>query len=1069
MKIKIIIKAGLASVLLFMWSTLLAQTDQELFKNMEARTIGPAGMSGRIADIEVVENNTDIIYVGSATGGLWKSKNGGVTWEPIFDNQPVSSIGAVSVYQKNPDIVYVGTGEGNPRNSVGVGYGIYKSVDGGESFEYMGLKNTQKIHRIIVHPENPDIVYAAAMGPTWKPHKERGIFKTTDGGENWEKILFVNELTGSADLVIDPENPEKLFAAMWEHRRWPWFFNSGGPGSGIYRTYDGGKNWTQITHEDGLPDNELGKCGLAIAQSNPDIVYAIIEAEKNCLARSEDGGHSWKIVNKEEGVNTRPFYYADIYVDTENENRIYSLQAPMKKSEDKGESFETMPGKIHSDFHAMWINPNDASHMLVGSDGGVGITHDKGETWRFVENLPLAQYYHISVDDQIPYKIYGGMQDNGSWAGPSSVWEDGGIRNSMWQEVGFGDGFGTLSDPDDPNKGYSMWQEGNLMRFDIETGERKQIRPAPPADSIELRFNWNTPLAISPFDPNVLYFGSQYVHKSTDKGDSWEVISPDLTTDNPEWQQQEKSGGLTIDATGAENFTTIFSLAPSPVDKNVLWAGTDDGNIQITRDGGENWSNVTDNIPGLPDNTWCSYIEASSFDSGTAYITFDDHRRGNWTTYVYKTENYGKTWKSLTQNDPTADNPNEEWGFAHVILQDYKDENLLFLGTEFGLFVSFDDGEQWIKWTSGVPTVPVRDMTIQEREDDLVIGTHGRAAIVLDNISPLRSIEKVKDKSFEVFDIPETYQHEIRQVRGYHFPADGIFQGENEPYGAMLSYYIHPELAEKIKEKKKDEEDKEDDKEKEGENSKEKGEVEIKIYNKDSAVVRTMHGKAGKGINRIYWDLKADGYESPSWEEKEDDWYTPPGPEVLTGEYIVEMTLEDHKGSSKATIMEDPRDPVPHENRQASYEALQKAGKEIEKAKEAVDKLKQMHTSIDEVIQKIEEKEDTTHQAVIEEGKKLQNKIEETARLFVSVPDERQGILSEKNIMRTYWRVTSALESTFDAPTENHKKLHKYARKELSKALEEYNKLFETEIKDFREKVIEIDPPVFPEYEKLEI
>jgi len=1054
------------TTLLLVGNTLLSQPENELFSNMKARSIGPAGMSGRIADIEVVENNTDIIYVGAATGNLWKSKNGGTTWKPIFDNQPASSIGAVSVYQKNPNVIYVGTGEGNPRNSVGVGYGVYKSLDGGKTWNYVGLKETQKIHRIIIHPENPDIVYAAALGPTWKPHRERGVYKTTDGGKTWEKILYNNELTGCADLIMDPSNPNKLFAAMWEHRRWPWFFNSGGEGSGLYRTYDGGETWSEITHEDGLPEGELGRTGLAIARNNTDFVYALVEAEDNSLCRSEDGGHTWEIVNDEEGVNSRPFYYADIYVDPENENRVYSLQSALKKSEDRGKTFETMPRKTHSDKHAMWINPNDGSHIIQGTDGGIGISFDHGETWRFVENIPVGQFYHISVDNQIPYNIYGGMQDNGSWTGPSSIWETGGIANYHWKEVGFGDGFGTLSDPEDPNKGYSMWQEGNLMRFDLQTGERKKIRPAPPAESIELRFNWNAPIAISPFNPNVLYFGSQFIHKSTNKGDSWEIISPDLTTDNEEWQNQEESGGLTYDVTGAENFTTIFTISPSPVDNDVIWAGTDDGNVQITRDGGDNWKNVVGNIPKLPENAWCSKIEASSFEAGTAYITFDDHRRGNWTTYVYKTEDYGKNWKSLTGNNPTADKPNEKWGFAHTIVQDHKDKDLLFLGTEFGLYVSFDDGKHWMKWTHGVPTVPVRDMVIQKREDDLVLGTHGRAAFILDNIDPLRRIENVKDKSFNVFDVKETYQHQTRQVTGYHFPADAIYKGDNQPYGAMLSYYINPELSKKVKAKKDSSKNKDTEKQPK---KKKKGDVTIKIYDEDSTLVRTMHSKAQKGINRVYWNLKTDGFDYPTWEDEVSEWYRPPGPEVIPGKYFIKATLTDHKDSTIATVLDDPRENIPHENRKAKYKALQEVGNELEKAKKAVDKMKQMHQSLDKIITQIKAQEDTSYKPLIEEGQKLQKNIKDTARLFVSIPDEKQGITGEKNVMRSYWRIARALSSTYDKPTETHKTLHRYAKNELSKALEAYNKLFGDKIKPYKTKIKEADIPIFPEYEEVKL
>ncbi|HEX9972521.1 MAG TPA: hypothetical protein VGD14_10675, partial [bacterium] len=490
----------------------LAQFDPDLFAGMKARSIGPAGMSGRIGDIEAVVSNPNIIYVGAATGGVWKSTNGGITWKPIFDDQPASSIGAVSVFQTNPSIVWVGTGEGNPRNSVGVGNGIYKSLDGGESWKYLGLEKTDKIHRVVLHPTDPEVAYIAALGTTWGENPERGVFKTVDGGKNWKRILFVDEKTGCADLVMDPGNPNKLFAAMWEHRRYPWFFKSGGPGSGLYFTYDGGENWKKITNKEGLPEGELGRIGVAIARNNPDVVYALVEAKKSALCRSDDGGKSWKIVNQSPNVNPRPFYYADIRVDPHNENRVYVLHSSLVVSEDGGKTFERIRSRIHSDHHALWIHPENGNFMIDGNDGGVAISYDRGQTWRFVDNLPLAQYYHINIDMEIPYNIYGGMQDNGSWRGPSDVWESGGIRNFHWEEVGFGDGFATLSDPYDSNIGYSMSQGGFLSRFNRITGERKDIRPPAP-DSIELRFNWNAAIAIDPSDPKTVFYGSQLVHK----------------------------------------------------------------------------------------------------------------------------------------------------------------------------------------------------------------------------------------------------------------------------------------------------------------------------------------------------------------------------------------------------------------------------------------------------------------------------------------------------------------------------------------------------------------------------
>jgi len=1048
-------RSGMVLFLMLLVSLGLSQPNPELFQQMKARSIGPAGMSGRIADIEVLTDNPDIIYVGSATGGLWRSNNGGTTWEPLFDDQPVSSIGAVAVHPQNPDIIWVGTGEGNPRNSVGVGYGIYKSIDGGRSWKSLGLEKTEKIHRLILHPKDPDIAYAAALGTTWGENPERGVYKTTDGGKNWDKVLFVDEKTGCADLIMDPQNPDKLFAAMWQHRRWPWFFQSGGPGSGLYRSYDGGESWQEITAEDGLPQGELGRIGLDIARNRPEVVYALVEAEKNVLCRSDDGGHTWQVVNKSEGVNSRPFYYADIYVDPLNENRIYSLQSRIQVSEDGGRNFSSLRSGTHPDHHAFWIHPEDGSFLIDGSDGGIAISRDMGQSWRFVDNLPLAQYYHISVDNELPYNIYGGMQDNGSWRGPNTVWERGGVANYHWQEVGFGDGFATLSDPENPEQGYSMSQQGYLRRFNIETGELKDIRPPAPNDSTELRFNWNAAIALDPFDPATIYFGSQFVHKSTNKGESWQIISPDLTTNNPQWQRQDESGGLTYDVTGAENFTTLFTLAPSPVEKGILWAGTDDGQVHLTTDGGASWTNVVDNIPDLPDHTWCSHIEASAHDAATAYISFDDHRRSNWETYVYKTKDYGKSWEKLTHNNPVADKPGQVWGFAHVIRQDPVEKNLLFLGTEFGLWISFNDGQSWMKWTHGVPTVPVRDMVIQKREDDLVLGTHGRAAIVLDNIQPLREISRnMEKKKLQAFPVPDTWQHETKEVTGYHFPADAIFKGDNEPYGALISYYIHPEVAAKNTNQA---------------DKKKPKKVTLKIYDQDSTLIRELEQPVKEGINRTYWDLSSKGYQYPSWQERSNRRYTPSGPEVVPGTYLVEVSLDEHQSNTRVTVLQDPKDPIPLAEREAQYQFLREMGQDMRAAKKAVDQLRETHQSIGDILKKMQSAKDSTYEELISEGKELQKKLKETAGLLTGMPDEKQGITRQENVMRKYYMAYRSVTSSYEAPNETQKTHYRQAQKALTEALEKFNELFRKEIEPFKEKIGQMPPKWFKAYEKVEI
>ncbi|MCI0494158.1 hypothetical protein L0Z72_04055 [candidate division KSB1 bacterium] len=1044
-----------------------AQFDPDLFSGMKARSIGPAGMSGRIGDIEAVVSNPNIIYVGAATGGVWKSVNGGITWKPIFDDQPASSIGAVAVFQANPSIVWVGTGEGNPRNSVGVGNGIYKSIDGGDSWKYLGLEKTDKIHRVVLHPANADVAYLAALGTTWGENPERGVFKTRDGGKTWVKILFVDEKTGCADLVMDPSNPNKLFAAMWEHRRWPWFFKSGGPGSGLYVTYDAGENWKKNTSKEGLPEGELGRIGVAIARNNPDVVYALVEAKKSALCRSDDGGKNWKIVNQSPNVNPRPFYYADIRVDPQNENRVYSLHSSLAVSEDGGKSFERIRSRIHSDHHALWIHPENGNFMIDGNDGGVAISYDRGQTWRFVDNLPLAQYYHINIDMEIPYNIYGGMQDNGSWRGPSDVWESGGIRNYHWQEVGFGDGFATLSDPNDSNIGYSMSQGGFLSRFNRITGEQKDIRPPTP-DSIELRFNWNAAIAIDPFDPNTVYYGSQFVHKSTDRGDTWQIISPDLTTNDLSKQKQAESGGLTYDVTNAENHCTILTIAPSPVQPSVIWIGTDDGNIQVTRDGGRNWDNVIKNIPNLPANTWCPHIEASKFDAGTAYAVFDDHQRSNWTTYIYKTENYGRKWESLTRNNPTIQkdkNSPEQWGFVHVIEQDPVNKNLLYLGTEFGLFISFDDGKNWMKWKHGVPTVPVRALIVHPRDHDLVIGTHGRAAFILDDVRPLRAVSKgLFEKSVHMFEIPSVYQHETRSAAGYHFPADAIFSGESKSYGAMITYHIIPPEKDEGKSEPENQDSVDQPFDETGK-SKEK-QVAIQILDSADQVIRKFDGPMKKGVNRAFWDLCREGFQLPSVTGRVRG-FSPPGPEILPGKYKVKIKMCDHEATQTVEVLPDPRVTVPMDERKQKYEALVQVGERIEIVTEAVEQIRKMEKSVDVVLERVKDDKDQSKE-LKKSAEELKKRLKSVLQLFV---DEggKQGITRVDNVSRKLWYVSNSLGSSWDKPTPSQLTYLRQAEDAMQKALDEYNELFQKDVAAFQQKVKQSDFTIFPAVRKLDM
>ncbi|MGD2115047.1 MAG: hypothetical protein PVG07_08340, partial [Acidobacteriota bacterium] len=878
--------------------------DPSLLAGLEARALGPATMSGRVVALAGVPSRAAhgpvTLYAGSASGGLWRSADGGATWEPLFDDQPAASIGAVAVDPTAPDVLWVGTGEPTPRNSASVGNGVYRSMDGGETWTRLGLEGTERIARIVLDPRSPDTAYVCALGPTWGESPERGVFKTVDGGATWERILSANDTTGCAELRMDPSNPNKLFAALWQHRRRPWHFESGGPGSGLHVTHDGGRTWTEITPEDGLPEPPLGRIGLAVAPSDPDRVYALVEAGENGLYASTDGGATFRKVSTDELIGNRPFYYSRITVDPADATRLYSSWSLVSVSEDGGSTWEELVPfrEAHPDHHALWIDPANPAFLVDGNDGGVAISRDRGETWEFVRNLPLAQYYHVRVDDDLPYHVYGGLQDNGSWRGPSEVWENGGIRNFHWQEVDFGDGFDTSPFPDDSMQGYAMSQEGYLSRWNLRTGEGRDVRPAPPetpdgSGSEPLRFNWNAGFAQDPFDPATIYFGSQLVHRSTDRGETWEVISGDLTTDEPEWQRQAESGGLTPDVTGAENFTTIVAIAPSPVERGVLWVGTDDGRLHVTRDGGETWTSVEERLSsgsgGAPADTWIPHVHPSHHGGGTAFVVLDDHRRSNWETYLFRTDDHGESWTRV-------DTAGVE-GYALSVVQDPVEPSLLFLGTEFGLWVSLDAGGSWFRWTHGVPTVSVMDLAIQEREADLVLGTHGRGIFVLDDLRPLRELAAAggasPDGAIHLFEIPDAIQHEVARAASSRFPGATEFRGENAEYGALITFHLsggdlpglpHPDEAAERRRKAEERSDRlaaeerstaEEPAAEETEGADRGGRgrtgpmatIEIARQSGDdegnAEILRTFEAPVTRGVNRVVWNLRRDDFERP--------------------------------------------------------------------------------------------------------------------------------------------------------------------------------------------------------------
>ena len=1039
-------------------------------KETPPRNIGPGGMSGRITSIDVVLSNPDVMYVGTASGGLWKSTSAGISWDPIFDNQVTASIGAVAIQQSNPDVIWVGTGEGNPRNSLNGGYGIFKSLDGGKSWNSMGLEKTRHIHRIIIDPTNPNNVYVGAIGSPWGEHSERGVYKTTNGGKTWRKVLFINNKTGAADLVMDPFNPNKLIAAMWEHKRDPWFFKSGGKGSGLHISFDGGETWSKKTEEDGLPSGEIGRIGLAIAPNKTNIIYALIESKKNALYKSEDGGFKWKKINDKRGIGNRPFYYSDIEVDPENENRIYSIFTYVNVSQDGGKNFtQLMPAYradngVHPDHHAWWIHPKDGSFMIDGNDGGLNITRDGGKTWRFVGNIPVAQFYHISVDNEYPYNVYGGMQDNGSWRGPSYVWKVQGIRNSYWQEIAFGDGFDVVPDLDDSRYGYAMSQQGFVSRYDWKTGNNYIVRPTHPNPDVRLRFNWNAAIGQDPFNNSTVYFGSQFVHKSEDKGETWTVISPDLTTNDPKKQKQSESGGLTLDATGAENHCTILVIEPSSIEKDMLWAASDDGRVHYTTNGGMSWNDVSKNIKGLPEGSWIAQIKASKKNKGEALLVANDYRRFNYEPYAYRTKNYGKSWERIVDKNDTEN-------FALSIIEDEINPNLMFLGTDDGLYISLDAGVKWEKFDSKIfPTVPVRDLVIQKREHDLIIGTFGRAAWVLDDIRPLRALasdSKLSSTvSLHLFEPPVAYLAAIQQPTGSRFGGDALYQGTNRKYGAMISYYLNPPTKKKSEAKKKSTKTDTDIK---SIKKNKKDSLILNIY-KGDLLIRTLKKKAPKkqGIYRWYWNMDEKGVERPSRTPSRSK-REPSGVRVKPDSYRLVMSFGEERSEQNITVSTDPRLDVNYKNLDEVYSASKELENYMSTAAKAVKQLSESKQVLTDYQKLFKSNKSDEMKSLIKEMKNQIKSIDSLISLFLGKVDKRQGIVRnpESNVMTRIRGAAGYISSRQQGITSTEKGLLKHAKNELNAALLKTNAFFSEIWPALRTKIESENSSQFKEIEEI--
>ena len=905
------------------------QNPTEKLKSLEFREIGPAVMGGRIDDFAVVESNPNIVYVGAASGGVWKTTNNGTTWEPIFDKEGVSTIGDIAIAPSDPSVVWAGSGEPNNRQSSSWGDGIYKSLDGGKTWKNMGLEKTHHIGRIVINPKNPDIVFVAAQGHLWGPNPERGVYKTADGGKTWSQVLKINDDTGVSDIAMDPESPDILYAAAYERRRTPFGFDGGGPNSAIYKTSDGGVTWKKLTK--GLPyengGGDTGRIGLDIYRKDPDIVYAEIQHEHGGTFRSEDKGETWKRMGD---TDPRPSYYSQIRVDPNNDLRIWELGAQMYYSEDGGKTFTTQRVRgIHGDFHAMWIDPADSNHMLAGCDGGINWSYDAGKTWDFLNDIAIGQFYEVGLDNQKPYQICGGLQDNASWCGPSQTLMADGIVNDDWTLMPGGDGFYAEIDPIEPWIVYTESQDGHLSRRDARFGQQRSIMPLAKAGDPHYRFQWNSPVAVSTHDHNTIYYGGNYLFKSTDRGDSWTRLGGDLTT-GVDRNKLPILGKVPDKNTlsrhdGVQDYPTITTLSESPVTPNVLWVGTDDGNLQVTRDGGKSWKNVAERVKGVPKGTYVSRVLASKSAEGTAYATFDGHRSDDYNVYIYATTDFGETWKAIRNGIP------DSAGTVHVVREHPRNQNLLFAGTEFGLWVSWDRGANWTALKNNLPTVPVDDIEIQARDNDLVLATHGRSIWIFDDLTPIEKFDSAVANSDLTFFTPRIATQWYLKRRHWS-GGQKVYLAKNPPYGALLSYYLKDAVPpEKPNRAGNDKETTEAQPMAEaGGNAagKKEGKVKITVTDKDGKVIREFDGPGAAGVNRTNWDLRWNPAAEPTPQQLQamaaGFGFGPRGPLVEPGEYAITIKAGGKQATQKVTVEADPRIQISAADRAARREAIDK-------------------------------------------------------------------------------------------------------------------------------------------------
>ncbi len=999
---------------------------ERAFDRMEWRSIGPANMGGRTTDVEGVPGDPNIVYAATASGGLWKTTNGGINWKPIFERQGTISIGDIALAPSNPDVIWVGTGESNTRNSVSFGDGVYKSTDAGKTWQHMGLKDSERISAIAINPQNPDIVYVGALGHAFAPNEERGVFMTTDGGKSWTKTLYVDKEHGVSDLEIDPSNPNILYAGMWSFERKPWTHRSGSEKGGLYKSIDGGRTWTKLTN--GLP-KLLGRIGVRVAPSNTNVVYAIVESKEGTLYRSDDRGETFKQVSKETRIVARGFYYTRVRVDPTNENRVYAVASTLFVSIDGGKTFRSITGKTHIDYHALWIDPRNPKRMWQGQDGGIAVSFDAGDTWETINNIPLGQFYQIHADNRLPfYNVMGGLQDNGSWTGPSRTREPAGIMNDDWRMVSFGDGFYILNSPDDPELYISESQGGNILRTDFRTREQQEINPwgrgsgDGPAAGEKYRFNWNSPIILSPHDKNTIYFGGNVVFKSTDLGKTWEQISSDLTTNDPE-KQKDAGGPIAFENSTAEYHTTIISLAESPIQKGQIWAGTDDGNLQVTSDGGKTWTNLIRNVAGLAANSSVSHVEPSRTSAQVAYAAFDRHLLDDFRPFVFKTTDGGKTWENITGNLPAK-------AYVQVVREDPKNPHLLYAGTELGLFASYTGGRDWTPLNlKNLPNVSVHDILIHPRDNDLILATHGRSVWIFDDATPLQQMNAdILNSNVHVFPVRPALRFATMFTR--YGVGDKVFTGPNPSYGALITYYLK---------------DKPDD----------KVDFKIQVFDRAGKLVQELNKPAKeKGLNRVAWNLRYGGAEvrQPPAEEERSSASPPRGPQVLPGSYTVKLIVGDKTYEEHVEVRLDPTINVPLSDLQAELE-LTTTLRDMQTASNTglryLDSLKDQLTHTQTTMKNLNKEPDKEMMKALEDDVKQIDALEDR----IARKTEGLGLPGKSRVGDRIGDLFFSIDGANSAPTPYQRKYFEELQPEFRERMAEINKFISETVPQWNEKL----------------